>query len=605
MHDQTLLLPATLALFLPLFTALLLAVLVPIRRHGWAAAGASVLTAIAALAAAAHTFAQPSDGQPHAWTVTWLKQAGNEIVAFGVRVDGISSSMLVIVTLVAACVQVFSLGYMKDEPRPAIGRYFAYHSFFIFSMNLLVLAPNLLQFFLGWELVGLTSYLLIGFYFQKPSAGYAAVKAFWITKLADMGFLFGLLSLFLTSNGFEFETSLEPGPATAVTVGLFLAVMGKSAQFPLHVWLPNAMEGPTPVSALLHAATMVAAGVYLLVRAYPLFGQAPVTLDVMLWVGSFTAVFAAFVAVVQTDIKRVLAYSTCSQLGYMVAAVGAGSAFSAYFHLTTHAFFKALLFLAAGSVIHAVHSNELSDMGGLGKKMPVTAGTFGVGALALAGFPGFSGFFSKDSILEALAERGAWGPLGLLLVAAFLTAFYMGRTYVLAFMGPAEGHASHAHESPRSMTMPLWVLGIGALGVGWVGHAFAGRLNQEYEFHLGGVGVVAAVLGLSGLGVSWSMYRRRRHAVDSAGALAALSRLVNAAYVDRLFSGGFRGLALPLSKTVGWIDRYLIDGVINLIGWIGLTTSKRLQRVQTGNALDYIMAVVIGTLLVIVWGVVS
>ena len=605
MHDQTLLLPATLALFLPLITALLLATLAPVRRHGWAAASASVVTAFVALAAAAHTFAQPSDGQPHGWTVTWLRQAGSEIVAFGVRVDGLSSSMLVVVTLVATCVQVFSLGYMRDEPRPAIGRYFAYHSFFIFSMNLLVLAPNLMQFFLGWELVGLTSYLLIGYYFQKPSAGYAAVKAFWITKLADMGFLFGLLSLFLASNGFDFETLLEPGPATAVTLGLFLAVMGKSAQFPLHVWLPNAMEGPTPVSALLHAATMVAAGVYLLARAYPLFGQAPVTLDVMLWVGSFTAVFAAFVAVVQTDIKRVLAYSTCSQLGYMVAAVGAGSAFSAYFHLTTHAFFKALLFLAAGSAIHAVHSNELSSMGGLGKRMPVTAGTFGVGALALAGFPGFSGFFSKDSILEALAGRGAWVPLGLLLIAAFLTAFYMGRTFVLAFMGRAEGHAAHAHESPLSMTLPLWVLGIGALAVGWFGHAYAGRLNQEYDFHLGVVGAVAALLGLSGLGLSFMMYRRWRHAVDERGALSSLSRLVNAAYVDRLFTGGFRGLALPLAKTVGWIDRYLVDGIINLIGWIGLTTSKRLQRVQTGNALDYIMAVAVGTLLVIVLGVVS
>ncbi len=437
MHDQTLLLPATLALFLPLITALLLAILVPVRRHGWAAASASVVTACIALAAAVCTYAQPSDGQPHGWTVTWLRQAGNEIVAFGVRVDGLSSSMLVIVTLVATCVQVFSLGYMKDEPRPALGRYFAYHSFFIFSMNLLVLAPNLLQFFLGWELVGLTSYLLIGYYFQKPSAGYAAVKAFWITKLADMGFLFGLLSLFFASNGFDFETLLEPGPATAVTLGLFLAVMGKSAQFPLHVWLPNAMEGPTPVSALLHAATMVAAGVYLLARAYPLFGQAPVTLDVMLWVGSFTAVFAAFVAVVQTDIKRVLAYSTCSQLGYMVAAVGAGSAFSAYFHLTTHAFFKALLFLAAGSAIHAVHSNELSSMGGLGKKMPVTAGTFGVGALALAGFPGLSGFFSKDSILEALAERGAWVPLGLLLMAAFPDGLLHGAHIRTCVHGPS------------------------------------------------------------------------------------------------------------------------------------------------------------------------
>ncbi len=605
MHDTIGLWLAAVALFLPLVTAFALAVLVPVRRHGWAAASASVATAVVAFLAAALAYGQSGQEQPHLWSVTWLRGAENEIIAFGVRVDGLSASMLVIVTLVAACVQVFSLGYMKGEPRPAIGRYFAYHSFFIFSMNLLVVAPNLLQFFLGWELVGLTSYLLIGFYFQRPSAGYAAVKAFWITKLADMGFLFGLLTLLMATSGFEFDASLEAGQATAVTLGLFLAVMGKSAQFPLHVWLPNAMEGPTPVSALLHAATMVAAGVYLLVRAFPLFEQAPVTLDVMLWVGSFTAVFAACVAVVQTDIKRVLAYSTCSQLGYMVAAAGAGSAFSAFFHLTTHAFFKALLFLAAGSAIHAVHSNELSSMGGLGKRMPVTAGAFGIGALALAGFPGFSGFFSKDSILDALAERGAWLPLGLLLAAAFLTAFYMGRTYVLAFMGVGKEPITRAHESPRSMTMPLWVLALGALGAGWFGHAYASRLGQQYSFHLGATGATAAVLGLSGLCLAVIAYSKGQQAVDDTAVLSSLSRLVNAAYVDRLFAGGFRGLALPLAAAVGWFDRYVVDGVINLIGWCGLASSKRLQRVQTGNSLDYLMAVVIGTLLVIVWGVMS
>jgi NADH-quinone oxidoreductase subunit L len=605
MLEQTLLLPAILALFLPLITALLLAVVVPIRRHGWAAAGASVFTVVAALVAAAQVFAQPNDGQPHVWTVTWLQQAGAEIVAFGVRVDGTSASMLVIVTLVATCVQIFSLGYMKDEPRSALGRYFTYHSLFVFSMNLLVLAPNLLQFFLGWELVGLTSYLLIGFYYQKPSAGYAAVKAFWITRLADMGFLLGLLSLFLVSGGFDYESTLQPQAATVVTLCLFLAVMGKSAQFPLHVWLPNAMEGPTPVSALLHAATMVAAGVYLLVRAFPLFAQAPITLNVMLWVGSFTAVFAAFVAVVQTDIKRVLAYSTCSQLGYMVAAVGAGSAFTAYFHLTTHAFFKALLFLAAGSTIHAVHSNELASMGGLGKKMPITAATFGVGALALAGFPGLSGFFSKDSILEALAERGAWIPLILLLVAAFLTAFYMGRTYILAFVGEAKGNAAHAHESPSNMTGPLIVLGMGAIGIGWFGHAFAEKVHQDYHFEFGGLGAVASLLGLTGLGLAVALYTKRRHQIDQSPLLVGLASFVNAAYVDRLFVSGFRGLALPLAKGIGWFDRYVVDGFINLTGWLGLATSRQLKRLQTGNTLDYIAAVVIGTIIVLAWGVVS
>ena len=605
MQNETLLLPTLLALLLPLLTAASLAILVPVRRHGWAAAYASVVTAVVALMAAVYVFSQPLGDAPFVWNVDWLKQAGVPIVALGVRVDGVSSSMLVIVTLVAACVQVFSLGYMKDEPRPALGRYFAYHSFFIFSMNLLVVAPNVLQFFLGWELVGLTSYLLIGFYYQKPSAGYAAVKAFWMTKLADMGFLFGLLSLFWATNGFEMDAQLQPATATAVTLGFFLAVMGKSAQFPLHVWLPNAMEGPTPVSALLHAATMVAAGVYLLVRFNPLFMQAPVTMNVMLWVGSFTAVFAAFVAVVQSDIKRVLAYSTCSQLGYMVAAAGAGAAFPAYFHLTTHAFFKALLFLAAGSAIHAVHSNDLKDMGGLGRKMPITAASFGIGALALAGFPGFSGFYSKDSILEAVAESRAWVPLGFLVLGVFLTAFYMGRTYVLAFLGKPRGHTTHAHESPLNMTLPLVLLSVGALAVGWFGTPLAEMVRHEYHYRFDTLGGVATVLGLSGLGLAGALYGKRRHQADEVPIIQGLSIFVNAGAVDKAFAIGFQGLALPIAKAVGWFDRYVIDGFINLFGWLGLVTSRRLQKIQTGNTLDYLVAVVVGTILVLVCGVVG
>jgi NADH-quinone oxidoreductase subunit L len=605
MQNETLLLPTLLALLLPLLTAAGLAILVPVRRHGWAAAYASVVTAVVALMAAVYVFAQLLGDAPLVWNVDWLKQAGIPIVALGVRVDGVSSSMLVIVTLVAACVQVFSLGYMKDEPRPALGRYFTYHSFFIFSMNLLVVAPNVLQFFLGWELVGLTSYLLIGFYYQKPSAGYAAVKAFWMTKLADMGFLFGLLSLFWATNGFELDAQLRPATATAVTLGFFLAVMGKSAQFPLHVWLPNAMEGPTPVSALLHAATMVAAGVYLLVRFNPLFMQAPVTLNVMLWVGSFTAVFAAFVAVVQSDIKRVLAYSTCSQLGYMVAAAGAGAAFPAYFHLTTHAFFKALLFLAAGSAIHAVHSNDLKDMGGLARKMPITAASFGIGALALAGFPGFSGFYSKDSILEAVAESRAWVPLGFLVLGVFLTAFYMGRTYMLAFLGKPCGHAAHAHESPLNMTLPLVLLSVGALAVGWFGTPLAEMVRHEYHYRFDTLGGVATVLGLSGLGLAGAWYGKRRLQADEVPIIQGLSTFVNAGAVDKAFAIGFQGLALPIAKAVGWFDRYVIDGFINLSGWLGLVTSRRLQKIQTGNTLDYLVAVVVGTILVLVCGVVG
>jgi len=593
---------AALALFAPIGMALLLAAIPGLRRHGWPAAWLSVATALCTLIVSILLLLRVDvDSGPWVATTTWLRESGGTVASVGLRVDGISSTMLVIVALVATAVQVFSLGYMKQEPPSAVGRYFTYHSLFVFSMNLLVLAPNLLQFFAGWELVGLTSYLLIGFYYQKPSAGHAAVKAFWVTKFADMGLLVALLVLFATSYDFGFDVVLDPPTAIIVTLLMFLAVMGKSAQFPLHVWLPNAMEGPTPVSALLHAATMVAAGVYLLVRAFPLFQQAPVTLEFMLWVGSFTALFAAVVAVVQTDIKRVLAYSTCSQLGYMVAAVGAGSAFAGYFHLTTHAFFKALLFLAAGTVIHTVHSNELSKMGGLWRRMPITAVTFIVGALALVGIPGFSGFFSKDLILEAVAEKEQIGPLAFLVAGAFLTAFYMGRVVLLAFFGEQSPKAQHAHESGPSMTLPLLGLAVGAAVVGWFGTPLSGLLGQSYEFHWGTVGGIATLLGIAGLVLSYLVYGNHQLHPDRSVVLRQLAALARSGLVDQFYARLFHGAVIPLARIVGWVDRYLVDGVMNLTAWVALRASRRLQLVQTGNVLDYVFAVIAGVVLLAVW----
>jgi NADH-quinone oxidoreductase subunit L len=513
--------------------------------------------------------------------------------------------MLVVVTLIAWAVQVFSIGYMRDELAPDKGRYFTYHSFFIFSMNLLVLAPNLLQFFIGWELVGLTSYLLIGFYYRKPSAAHAAIKAFWITKFADMGFALGLLVLFLDGNGVGFDAEPSHRGALLATLLLFLAVMGKSAQFPLHVWLPNAMEGPTPVSALLHAATMVAAGVYLLVRASPLFLQAPLTLEVMVWVGAVTALFAATVAVYQTDIKRVLAYSTCSQLGYMVAAMGVGAPVAAYFHLTTHAFFKALLFLAAGSVIHAVHSNELRDMGGLGKKMPLTAITFTVGALALAGLPGLSGFFSKDLILESVARHHHWWPLSLLLTAAFLTAFYMSRVAIVAFLGKPSQAATHAHESSFSMWMPLVVLALGAAAVGWFGSVFAERVGGEYEFHFSVVGVAGSGAGILGIASAWLVYAQHWGTLEERWWFRLVGMIARSSAVDRTYAFLFFGLVMRLSAAIGWIDRYVIDGVMNWLAWASMKIGRRLQRLQTGNVLDYVIALAAGTVALVAWSLFS
>jgi len=592
---------ALFALLAPVATAAILAIGRPLRERGWPAIWLSVVTATLAAASAVTLLFTTDPAAPTIIETSWLPIAQQSLVDVGLRIDGISTSMLVVVTLIAWAVQVFSIGYMHDEPAPAQGRYFTYHSFFIFSMNLLVLAPNLLQFFIGWELVGLTSYLLIGFYYKKPSAAHAAIKAFWITKFADMGFALGLLVLLLEGHGVGFDVHPSAGAAALATLLLFLAVMGKSAQFPLHVWLPNAMEGPTPVSALLHAATMVAAGVYLLVRASPLFLQAPLTLDVMLWVGAFTAVFAATIAVYQTDIKRVLAYSTCSQLGYMVAAMGVGAPVAAYFHLTTHAFFKALLFLAAGSVIHAVHSNDLRDMGGLGKKMPITATTFTVGALSLAGLPGLSGFFSKDLILESVAHHEQWGPLSMLLLAAFLTAFYMSRVAILAFLGQPSDAAGHAHESPSSMALPLVLLALGAVAVGWFGSAFASRVGGEYEFHLGAVGIAGSVAGILGIGSAWLVYPERRETLEAKWWFRLVGMFARSRAVDRMYELLFFGLVMRVSKAIGWIDRYVIDGAMNWLAWISMAAGRRLQRLQTGNVLDYVVAVAAGTMALVAW----
>ena len=340
---------------------------------------------------------------------------------------------------------------------------------------------------------------------------------------------------------------------------------------PLHVWLPDAMEGPTPVSALLHAATMVAAGVFLIVRAWPIFEGAPDVLTIMLWVGSITAFLAACIATVQTDIKKVLAYSTCSQLGYMVAGLGSGEMLGGYFHLTTHAFFKALLFLGAGSVIHAVHSNELTDMGGLAKKMKVTSALFILGSLALAGFPGLAGFFSKDLILEELFEHGAYG-------------------------------AEHAHESPIAMVGPMAVLGVLAAVSGYFGGSFAERLGHEMHFHLSPVGIVATVLGLGGIGVGWV-----RYGMGGLQGLSfpALATFIKSAPIDNFWAGAWRKALLPFAAMMGWLDRYVVDGLVNLVGVGALEGGARLRRVATGQIQQYLVGVAVGLIAFALWGVVG
>jgi len=594
---------ALVGLFAPAAAALLLAVAPALRRRGSPAAALTILGSVTSFGAALLLLADRLHGGPAALaTVPWLRSGDSVIAEIGVCADGVSASMLVVVTLVALCVQVFSLGYMHDEQPPSFGRYFTYHALFLFSMNVLVLAPNLLQLFGGWELVGVTSYLLIGFYFRKPSAARAAVKAFWVTKFADMGLLFGLFVLFAATGSFRWDAHLAPAVATAVTLLFFLAVVGKSAQFPLHVWLPDAMEGPTPVSALLHAATMVAAGVFLIVRANPLFEQSETTRNVMLIVGAGTALFAACLALVQSDIKKVLAYSTCSQLGYMVAALGAGSMMGGFFHLTTHAFFKALLFLAAGSAIHAVHSNEIDDMGGLAKRMPWTGAAFVIGALALAGIPGFSGFFSKDLVLEAVEHRLGHVPWIALLGTAFLTAFYMGRVVVVAFFGAPSGEkAAHAHEPGWSMRGPLVVLAALSLLGGAFTAPFARLHGEPYALHLGVGPVLAAALALGGFALAYRVYGADRRAAPAV--LEGLAKVARSRAVNRFYEFGFHRVALVVSSGLAWTDRYLVDGLINMIGYETLEGGRRARPLQTGLAPDYVLAVVLGVVGLAAWAV--
>ncbi|MBU2090774.1 MAG: NADH-quinone oxidoreductase subunit L, partial [Alphaproteobacteria bacterium] len=421
---------------------------------------------------------------------TWI-QSGDLDVSWALKVDTLTAVMLIVVTVVSSMVHVYSVGYMSHDP--AIPRFMAYLSLFTFFMLMLVTADNLIQLFFGWEGVGLASYLLIGFWFHKPTANAAAIKAFLVNRVGDFGFMLGIFGCFMLFDTVNFDQLFQAAPEavgqkinflgmhlealTTVCLLLFVGAMGKSAQFLLHTWLPDAMEGPTPVSALIHAATMVTAGVFMVARLSPMFEYAPQALMVVTFIGAITAIFAATVGLVQNDIKRIIAYSTCSQLGYMFFAIGVSAYSAAIFHLMTHAFFKALLFLGAGSVIHAMSDEQdIRKMGGIWKLIPLTYGLMWIGSLALAGVPFFAGFYSKDIIIESAFASGTdigrfafW--IGI--VAAFLTAFYSWRLLLLTFHGkPRASHHTmeHVHESPKVMTIPLIVLAIGAIFAGFVGY---------------------------------------------------------------------------------------------------------------------------------------
>jgi NADH-quinone oxidoreductase subunit L len=574
----------------------------------------------------------------HETLYQWIV-AGTLRVPLAFLLDPLSLMALLFITGIGSLIHVYSIGYMWGDRGYA--RYFAYLNLFMFSMILLVLGDSLLTLFVGWEGVGLCSYLLIGFWFQDPEKAAAGKKAFVVNRIGDWGFLLGIFLIYWTlkragTPGITFEVIeanrhlFTGGVATAAALLLFVGATGKSAQIPLYVWLPDAMAGPTPVSALIHAATMVTAGVYMVARMHALFLQAPVAMLVVATVGAATALYAATIAVAQTDIKKVLAYSTISQLGYMFLGVGLGAFSAGLFHVVTHAFFKAVLFLGAGSVIHALGGEQdMRRMGGLARYLPLTTLTFGAGFLALAGLPPFAGFFSKDEILWSAfsAHHPLWGVwpkvLWLMgLAGAMLTAFYMMRAFALTFLGRPrfDPHERHPHEAPLSMAVPLVVLGLGSLLAGFLGLPAALGLGPNF-FHrwlepvfghgapeaAEGHGTELLLMALSvavalvGLLAGWLLYGRRP---DLAGALAQRWRpvqtlLANKYYVDEIYEGAVVRPVERLSRKVLWrvVDVWIIDGIVNLVGILSRVVSYFVRFLQVGSVQAYATVILAGLVL--------
>jgi NADH-quinone oxidoreductase subunit L len=562
---------------------------------------------------------------------------------WSLRIDSLTVVMLVVVTTISSLVHIYSIGYMEEDPYQP--RFFCYLSFFTFAMLMLVTADNLIQLFFGWEGVGLASYLLIGFWFHKPEANAAAIKAFLVNRVGDFGFSLGIFAVFYLTGAIDFDTIFAQAPGlvgksfhflswdfdalTVVCLLLFMGAMGKSAQFLLHTWLPDAMEGPTPVSALIHAATMVTAGVFMVARLSPLFSLSPTASAFVTFIGGTTAIFAATVALVQNDIKRVVAYSTCSQLGYMFVAMGVGAYSVGMFHLFTHAFFKALLFLGSGSVILAMHhEQDIRHMGGLWRKIPFTYAVMVIGTLALTGFPLTAGYFSKDAIIEAAAAGNnpmAVYGFAMTVAAAGLTSFYSWRLIFKTFHG--EPHDRHhyeaAHESPKVMLIPLAVLAVGSIGAGWpfvaifTGHDVAEFFRESLKFgsgtsiledmeHLSLITSLSpTVMMILGFLVAWQFYIRRP---DIPVALARDQRvlyefLLNKWYFDEIYDFLFVRPALWLGRLF-WkggdgfiIDGFGPDGVSARV----LDVTRGVVRLQTGYLYHYAFAMLIGVAAFITW----
>ncbi len=596
-------------------------------RSGYLAVAASLAAfGVAAVAAVPFFTGEGHPAQSLLWE--WMPAVG---ASFEIVWDPLSALMTLVVTGVGSLIHIYSVGYMHGDPRFA--RFFTYLNLFTASMLILVLAGNYAMLFVGWELVGLCSYLLISFWFTRPSAASAGRKAFVVNRIGDFGFLIALMVIFSTFGTLSyagiFGRAAEELSGWAPTViGLMLATgaIGKSAQIPLYVWLPDAMEGPTPVSALIHAATMVTAGVYVIARSAPIFEVAPVASGVVAAVGALTALWAATIAMGQSDIKRVLAYSTISQLGYMFLAVGATAYVAGVFHLMTHAFFKALLFLGAGSVIHAMGGQQdMEDMGGLRKVMPVTFTTMVVGVVAIAGFPPLAGFWSKDEILSVVFNRGGWFTVLWLvgLVTALMTAFYMFRQLVMVFLGkPRWPEGVTPHESPRSMTIPLVLLAVLSVVAGLINTPF--RLGLEHFLEpsfegvkLGhppdGVGLVLILAGLSvaagAVGAAMAFFVYRRPAETWRRFQAGFGRMwgwwENAYRTDDL---GQAMLVAPgrrlAERTAFGLDAGVVDGAVNGVGWLVQAAGRRIRPVQSGLIRQYGLWLGLGAVALLIWIVV-
>ena len=569
-------------------------------------------------------------------------------------VDNLTAALLIVVTTIGLLVHIYSIGYMSHDP--GYWRFFAYLNLFMFSMLLLVLGDSWLTVFVAWELVGLSSYLLIGFWYRKNSAALASKKAFIVNRVGDVGFALGIMAIFVNTGTLNIRDSIEfltvphmtatGSPESVIPIWIialliFAGAVGKSAQFPLHVWLPDAMEGPTPVSALIHAATMVNAGIYLIARANPIFASAPDVMVVVAGIGIFTAILAASIAMTQTDIKRVLAYSTLSQLGYMFAALGVGAYTAAIFHLMTHGFFKGLLFLGSGSVIHSVHEEQdMRKMGGLRKKIPQTYWTMLIGAIAISGIPPLAGFFSKDEILGESFKLGFQWVWAIGILVAVMTAFYMFRLIGLTFWGKSRVDPAvepKIHESPRTMTVPLWLLAIPSVVLGVVltwpgpplgplfgmegegllagylkpifehGQAILGR--HEEAFQLGGIDgillVISIAVAVAGMLTAWRLFGVEIGPLKGASrpvVVASLTKRVpflyrasaNKWWFDDINNLVFVVVGGRFANALAWFDRNVIDGIVNGIGALTRRSGGGLARVQTGRVQNYALGIALG-----------